>query len=128
VAEGESEVLDLAARFVEAIERGDIEAVMACYAPDATIWHNFDNLDQTVEDNSKVLGWMSRVLENRKYEILRRVEIPGGYLQQHVLTGRIAKTGSAFSMPACLVVQVAHGRIARLEEYLDLAQAAALRA
>jgi ketosteroid isomerase-like protein len=30
-------------------------------------------------------------------------------------------------MPACLVVQVKDGRIARLEEYLDVGQAAALR-
>jgi len=123
----EEEALALAERFVAAIERGDIEGVKACYAPDAKIWHNFDNVDQSVEDNLKVLGWMSGVLENRKYNILRRVAIPGGYLQQHVLTGRIVKSGADFSMPACLVVHVEDGRIKRLEEYLDVGQAAALR-
>ncbi len=121
-----SEVLALAGKFVAAIEAGDIEAVKGCYAPDAEIWHNFDNINQSVTDNLKVLGWMSGVLAERRYEILRRVEIPGGYLQQHVLHGKL-KSGAPFAMPACLVVQVAGGRITRLEEYLDVAQAAALR-
>lgn len=122
------EVLELAARFVSAIENGDIEAVSACYADDAVIWHNFDNKDQSVAENLKVLGWMVGVLDSRKYEIVRRERISGGYVQQHVLHGRIVKTGASFSMPACLVVQVKDGRISRLEEYLDMAQAAALQA
>jgi ketosteroid isomerase-like protein len=127
VSDTGSEALDLAARFVDAIERGDINAVKACYASDATIWHNFDGIDQSVEDNLKVLGWMANVLVDRKYDILRCVEIPGGYVQQHVLRGRVKKTGAALSMPACLVVQVMAGRITRLEEYLDPAQGAVLQ-
>jgi len=121
-----SDVLRLAERFVAAIETGDIEAVKDCYAPDAEIWHNFDNINQTVAENLKVLGWMAGVLSDRHYAILRRVEIPGGFLQQHVLHGKL-KNGNAFSMPACLVIQVENGRIKRLEEYLDVSQAAALR-
>ncbi|MGB3809590.1 MAG: nuclear transport factor 2 family protein [Parvibaculum sp.] len=126
MSDTESGVIALAECFVSAIERGDIEAVKGCYAEDARIWHNFDNVDQTVAENLKVLGWMSRVLSDRKYNILRRVTIPGGYLQQHVLSGKL-KSGAPFSMPACLVVLVKDGRISRLEEYLDPAQAAALQ-
>lgn len=122
-----SDVLDLATRFVTAIEAGDIEGVKACYAPDAKIWHNYDNVDQSVDDNLKVLGWMCGVLSARKYDILRQIEIPGGYLQQHVLRGRL-KSGADFAMPACLVVQASGGRITRLEEYLDVGQAAAMQA
>jgi ketosteroid isomerase-like protein len=125
MVDSENGIMALAERFVGAIERGDIEAVKACYADDARIWHNFDNIDQTVEENLKVLGWVARVLPERKYNILRRVVIPGGFLQQHVLTGKL-KSGASFSMPACLVVQVKEGRISRLEEYLDPAQAAPL--
>ncbi len=126
MADTESSVLALAERFVGAIERGDIEAVKGCYAEDARIWHNFDNVDQTVPENLRVLGWIAGVLSDRKYNILRRVAIPGGFLQQHVLSGKL-KSGAPFSMPACLVVQVKDGRISRLEEYLDPAQAAALQ-
>lgn len=122
----EAEVLALAERFVVAIETVDIETLKSvCYAPDAEIWHNFDQVNQTVEQNLKVLGWMARVLPQRRYEILRRVVIPGGYLQQHVLRGK-RPNGEDFAMPACLVVMVKDGRITRLEEYLDPAQAAVL--
>lgn len=126
MADTESSILALAERFVGAIERGDIETVKECYAEDARIWHNFDGVDQTVPENLRVLGWIAGVLSDRKYNILRRVAIPGGFLQQHVLSGRL-KSGAPFSMPACLVVQVKDGRISRLEEYLDPAQAAALQ-
>ena len=126
MADTESSILALAERFVGAIERGDIETVKECYADDARIWHNFDGVDQTVPENLRVLGWIAGVLSDRKYNILRRVAIPGGFLQQHVLSGRL-KSGAPFSMPACLVVQVKDGRISRLEEYLDPAQAAALQ-
>lgn len=126
MADTESSILALAERFVGAIERGDIEAVKGCYAEDARIWHNFDNVDQTVPENLRVLGWIAGVLSDRKYNILRRVAIPGGFLQQHVLSGKL-KSGAPFSMPACLVVQVKDDRISRLEEYLDPAQVAALQ-
>ncbi|HEY4343927.1 MAG TPA: nuclear transport factor 2 family protein [Parvibaculum sp.] len=126
MADTESSILALAERFVGAIESGDIEAVKGCYADDARIWHNFDNVDQTVPENLRVLTWITGVLSDRKYNILRRVAIPGGFLQQHVLSGKL-KSGAPFSMPACLVVLVKDGRISRLEEYLDPAQAAALQ-
>lgn len=123
----EQSILALAARFVAAIETADIDVIKACYAEDARIWHNFDNVEQTVDENLRVLRWMVRVLGERKYNVLRRVAFPGGYLQQHVLTGKRVN-GEAFAMPACLVVQVKDGRITRLEEYLDPAQAAVLTA
>ena len=54
------DVLAFADRFIGAFERGDVEAVRACYAPDAKIWHNNDRVEQTVEQNLKVLGWFMR--------------------------------------------------------------------
>lgn len=119
-----SEALDLAERFFRAVERGDIDQIRAIYAPDARIWHNHDGLEQTVEENLKVLAWMSRQVTDRRYQVQRRVAIPGGFLQQHVLHGQTVN--GPFSMPACIVVEVKEGRISRLEEYLDSAQAAHL--
>ena len=119
------DVLDLAARFFTAVERGDIDTVRSIYAPEARIWHNHDSTEQTVEQNLRVLAWLARHLPGRRYSVRRRVAIPGGFLQQHVLEGETA-TG-AFSMPACIVCEVADGRITRLEEYLDSAQAGHLR-
>lgn len=117
-----TDALAVAERFFTAIENGDIEAARAIYAPDAIIWHNFDRKEQTVEENLRILGWMSRNLTNKRYAVERRVAIPGGFLQQHVLHAETP--GGRFEMPACIVVLVnADGRIGRLEEYLDSAQA-----
>jgi ketosteroid isomerase-like protein len=121
-----TDVLELADRFFRAVESGDIEAIRAIYAPDARIWHNNDRLEQTVDENLRVLGWVARHLKNRRYQVQRRAAIPGGFLQQHVLEAETL--GGPFSMPACIVCEVRDGRITRLEEYLDSAQAAHLRA
>jgi len=121
-----SDVLVLAERFFRAIERGDVEEIRTLYAPNACIWHNHDSKEQTVEENLKVLGWMTRNVRNRRYEVRRRLPLPGGFLQQHVLHGEAA--GGRFAMPACIVVEVRDGRITRLEEYLDSAQISRLMA
>ncbi len=110
----------LADRVMRAIEQNDHDAVAACYAPDARIWRNFDGEEQTVPENLKTLRWLDRRLKHRKYEIVSRHAFDGGYVQQHVLTGTLTN-GEAFRMPACLVVTVKDGRIARLDEYLDSA-------
>jgi ketosteroid isomerase-like protein len=117
----------LADRLMGAIEAGDIETVKSCYAPGVAIWHNFDEIDQSLEDNLKVMHWMARHLLERKYTIEKRRYFEDGMLQQHVLTG-ITPDGTPFRMPACIVFTMRQGRIARLEEYLDTAQTAPLRA
>ncbi len=109
-----------------AIERSDIAGAEACYAPDARIWHNFDGVEQTVGENMRSLGWMDKRLSARKYEIVSRHAFAGGFVQQHVLTG-VLNNGEPFRMPACIVVQVTDGMIARLDEYLDTGQTKALR-
>jgi uncharacterized protein len=114
------EALALAERFVRAIESADEAAIKAIYAPDARIWHNFDNKEQTVEENLRVLRWMTRTLTSRHYRVLRREAFPGGFMQQHVLEG-LLPDGQRFELAACLVCSVRNGRIVRLDEYLDSA-------
>jgi uncharacterized protein len=112
-----TDTLGLAEKFFTAIERGDIETVKAIYAPDARIWHSHDQKEQSVEENLRVLTWIAHNLKNHRYRVHRRVAIPGGFLQQH--TAEMDTPAGPFSMPACIVVEVKDGRIARLEEYLD---------
>jgi len=119
-----SDALEVAARFFDAIEAGDVARIKAIYAPNAVIWHNNDQKEQTVDENLRVLDWVVRNLKNRHYRVKRRVAIPGGFLQQHVLEAETAN--GPFSMPACIVVEVKDGRISRLDEYLDSGQTAAL--
>jgi ketosteroid isomerase-like protein len=123
----DTDMIELARRFVGAIERGDIEAVTACYHPDARIWHNNDGLEQTVTENLRVLGWMATVLPERRYRVLRLEALPDGFLQQHVLEASLPN-GGTWSLDACVIVRVEDGLIVRLDEYLDSAQVATLTA
>ncbi|MCG9916086.1 MAG: nuclear transport factor 2 family protein [Phenylobacterium sp.] len=118
---------DLAERFIAALAAGDVEAVRAIYAPDAKLWHNNDEIEQTVDQNLRVLAWLIRALPERQYRILRREILPDGFFQQHVLEGVLAD-GQPFAMHACVVVQSKDGRIIRLDEYLDPAAGAPLAA
>ena len=116
-----SDVLDLAARFIDAVAAGDLDTVKAIYAPDAVIWHNNDRRETTVEENLRILGWMAAKVTGKRYDKIRRQETDNGYVQQHVLSG-VAPNGKAFEVEACLVVEVRDGRITRLDEYIDSAQ------
>lgn len=117
----------LADRLMGAIEAGDIDTIKTCYTPDVAIWHNFDEIDQSLEDNLKVMHWMARHLLDKTYTIQSRRYFADGWVQQHVLTGT-TPSGAAFRMPACLICTVRDGRVSRLEEYLDTGQTAVLRA
>jgi len=120
------DTIEFARHFCRCIQEGDIDAVRECYAGDAKIWHNFDGVEQTVDENMRVLEWMKRQAKSRVYEISRLELIRGGYVQQHVLR-MITQKNEVLAMPACLFVTVEDGKIKRLEEYLDPRQADGLR-
>ncbi|ENZ83519.1 MULTISPECIES: nuclear transport factor 2 family protein [Caulobacter] len=118
--------VDFAKRFVAAIQDGDGEAVRAFYAPDAKLWHNTDNIEQTVDQNLKVLAWFVKTLPDRFYRVLRVEALPDGFVQQHILEATLPN-GEKWAMDACVVVKIENGLITRLDEYLDSAKSAQLR-
>ena len=120
------EYLDFADRFVGAIQSGDVATVRACYAPDAKLWHNSDGIEQTVDQNIKVLEWFIRTLPDRNYRVVRREALSDGFLQQHVLEATLPD-GKTWAMDACCVIKMKDGLIGRLDEYLDSARSAELR-
>jgi len=120
------EHLDFAERFVSAIQTGDTATVRACYHPDAKLWHNTDGIEQTVDQNMKVLDWFIRTLPDRNYRVVRREPLPDGFLQQHVLEATLPD-GTKWAMDACVVIKIEDGRITRLDEYMDSAKGAQLR-
>jgi ketosteroid isomerase-like protein len=120
------DTLSLARRFIEAVEAGDVPTARSCLADDALIWHNFDEVEQTVDQNMALLEWMMGRCTERRYELTRLEEIEGGYLQQHVLR-LVSRSGEKITLHACVVVRVANGRIQRIEEYLDPAPTTKLR-
>lgn len=114
---------EIADRLFKAIEAGDIAGVRDIYAPDAVIWHNNDGVEQTPEQNLRVLQWVVDNLRDRAYEDVRRSVTDTGFVQQHVLRFTRAD-GTRPEIPACIVVTVTDGRITRLDEYLDSAHIA----
>jgi len=119
--------LEICERLFAAVQAGDTETVRELYAPNAVIWHNDDMASQGPEENLRVLRWVARNVKGLRYEDIRRQETPTGFVQQHVLRG-IAPNGAPLEIPACIVCVVENGRITRLDEYLDSAQTAPLRA
>jgi len=121
-----ADTLALAKRFFDAIEKGDIETVAAIYAPDAVIWHNNDGLATTRADNLKVLTNFIKAVPERRYLDRRVGAFDGGFVQQHLLKGRLAN-GKELSLACCIVCAVKDGRITRLDEYFDSAALAVFR-
>ena len=112
------EVETLASDFFAAIERGDLDAVREIYAPEAEIWHNVTNRTQTREENLSLLRYFTKRVSERRYEVLARDVFPGGFVQRHILHGKLA-SGELIAAPVCIVVHVSRGKIERLFEYLD---------
>ncbi len=123
----DSTSLQLAQRLFAAIEQGDVEASRELYDANARIWHNTDNVEQTVEQNLRVLRWLVRNTAQRRYEDVRREQTASGFVQLHVLRLHF-HDGRVVHVPACLVAQVRAGLITRIDEYLDSAHTAAISA
>ena len=116
----------LANDFLDAIEHGDIKTVQSIYAPDAVVWHNTDNIAQPVADNLATLANFIKFVPQRRYTDRRIEAFDGGFVDQHLLKGRLA-SGKEVSMAACLICKVVNGRITRLDEYFDSAALATWR-
>ncbi len=119
--------LEVAEKLFRAIEQGDVDRVRAIYAPECTVWHNFDEVEQSAEQNLELLGGIVKRIRGLRYEEIRRRRTAEGFLQQHVLRGT-APNGSELEVPACMLVTVRDGKITRIEEYLDSAQLAPILA
>jgi len=108
----------LADCFFAAIEAGDVEGALACYAPDARIWHNSDDLEQDVAANGRTLAGLVAITTSRRYEHRRLSVLPDGFVQQHVLVA-VRPDRPTLRLAACFFCAVADRRITRLDEYFD---------
>ncbi|MGA0605185.1 nuclear transport factor 2 family protein [Phenylobacterium sp. VNQ135] len=122
----EAAIRAFAKRFFDAIEQGDVETVKSSYTPDVEIWHNFDDLIQTREQNVETLKGMVGRISDRLYDNRRLEVFADGFVQQHVLRGT-RKDGKRVSLPAAIIVKLRDGKIARLDEYIDSAHVAVFR-
>ncbi len=117
--------LEVAKQLFAAVEAGDVDAVRSLYAPEIRIWHNYDGVAQTMDENLGVLRWLVANVSNRRYEQVKLQRTDAGFVQQHVLTGTGAN-GAKLELPACLLGTVKDGKIVRIDEYFDAAHLAPL--
>jgi ketosteroid isomerase-like protein len=115
---------DVADRIFAAIEAGDAATVASIYADDIVVWHSNDGIEQTKEQNLRVLDWLVRNTTSREYRSVRRYEIDGGFVQQHDLHV-VLPDGRTADLPACIVAKVSGDRITRIDEYIDSSAGAA---
>jgi ketosteroid isomerase-like protein len=115
-----SEILELAAALMAAVQSGDIDAVKALYAQDVILWHTNDRVNQTSADSVRTLAWISRHMKGVRYEELRVAALDDGFVQQHVMRADSPKV----DMPCMLRAWCANGRVTRIEEYFDSVDAA----
>jgi ketosteroid isomerase-like protein len=115
-----SDATRVADRFFAGLESGDLDAVADCYAPDARIWHNFDEIVMTPRQNAESLKAFFEDFPVREYLDVRRSALAGdGLLQQHVLR-LVRKDGKSIDWPGCIIFKFNGPRIAQLEEYVDM--------
>lgn len=116
----------LAEAFFSAFCAGDAAVIERCLAPDFRAWHNHDGLFQTRAEHIDTLAWLKRSLADLRYEDVRRVAVPNGFLQEHVLRG--TARGGDVALRACIVGQIdADGyQLIETREYLDSRQLAPL--
>ncbi len=119
-------IRELAVRFFDAIESGDITTVHGIYADNAVIWHNTDGKEASREENLRVLEGFIGAVSDRRYTNRRLNVFESGFVEQHELTGKLAN-GKTIALAACIVCTVSNGRITRLDEYFDSAVLERLR-
>lgn len=119
--------IQLLDRILAAALAGDGSDLYEVYAPDAVIWHNHDDREQTVAQNVRLLERIPQWVSDREYADRRIQVFDGGVVQQHVLKGTRISTGEKIALHACVVIQVNDsGQITRLDEYIDSAEASKL--
>jgi hypothetical protein len=72
----------LVADFSKAYCSGDVHALRAVLAPDARIWHNYDRVSQTVEENLAMLAAFLRRGHRFEYHDIRRFVVSPGIIVQ----------------------------------------------
>lgn len=108
---------DIADGVVAAITAGDSAALGELYADDVLVWHNTDGIEMTKAQNLASLDALAAMTTSRSFSNIRRYEIAGGFVQQHVM--HLDWGSGSGDLPACLIVKVEDGKIIRADEYFD---------
>lgn len=111
-------VLDLAAKFTDCTQAGDVAGAKACMHDDAKVWHSFDQKSQSLDEVMATLEVFKTKCKSYRYEIHRRDAVEGGYVQRHTLH-LTSHNGKTYSTEVLALVMVTDGKISFVEEFID---------
>ena len=112
---------------LDAIQRGDMDEFRRCFAPNALIWHNFDEIEKNVDTVVAKLGHICAATTSRTYEERRVATIGSQAFLQHTLIATL-RSGRQVRMPVMMRVEInSDGLVGRIEEYFDSRASAAVR-
>jgi ketosteroid isomerase-like protein len=108
----------VANRLVEAIARGDADAMSDIFTADATIWHSTDQIEMSLPELQNMLRAISSIATAEVAETGLR-ETSDGFVLTLKSTYQL-KSGESTTFHAAQVVQLSpDGKITRVDEYLD---------
>jgi ketosteroid isomerase-like protein len=105
----------------DALERGDVGAVDALYAPDMTMWFNVTNAVTSREESLAAIDSGKALHRRRDYDDRQIHTFDDGFVAQYSCVV-VTHDGSRVPLTACLVAEVHDGLITALFEYLDSAR------
>jgi hypothetical protein len=116
-------VARLSAQLIRAVTEPRLEMLDTLLTEDFAIWYNFSN--ETL-DRAAALAFFNSYFPTvrMRYDDIRVTPTAAGWVQQQLVSADGADGFAIRDMPTCVVVTLAGDRIARMEEYLDTAQAA----
>jgi ketosteroid isomerase-like protein len=115
-----SRAVAVAARLFDAITRGDVAAVLECYADDAVLWSNTSGATMSPPEIAGLVKLVAESIPDFRYDERSCQATDSGFVEQHVIRGT-SPAGDAFAIDACCVASVRDGRITRVDEYADAA-------
>jgi ketosteroid isomerase-like protein len=119
--------LVVAERLTRALASGDVDALASLYAPDALIWHSTDQVELKLKEVLQLVHAI-RTIAKCGVDVSSTLVTEQGFVQTQKNTYIFHDGSSTFFHAALVVTLDSHGRIVRVEEYLDSAGLAPLLA
>jgi len=119
----QNELNAIADELFAAVAAGDVDRVRAIYAEDVSVWNNVSQRSLNRDENFRLIARFTSRVSDMRYEVHEREFFPGGFVQRHTLHGKLA-SGESLTVPVCIMIHAANGKIERIFEYLDSAAVA----
>ena len=104
-----------------ATEACDLARLDEIWSPDLRLWYNTTLETLSKEQAFGAISRLSADIEGLRFINAHRLYGDDGFVEQHDVTGRI--DGKEFHVRTCIIVTVSDGRVSRIDEWWDSAQA-----